>query len=272
MKSYLPPDSVLSSVLRLFSALCLSLAVLGEAQAFDHNTWDDLLARHVRPLRGGVATAVDYAGMARDRALLAGYLARLGAVSEAEFRRWPEKERLALLINAYNAWTVELVLTAWPELDSIRDLGSLLETPWKKRFIPFLGQTRSLDDIEHSMIRAKGVYDEPRIHFAVNCASVGCPALRPEAYTGDRLDAQLADATRRFLSDRTRNQVTGDRLAVSSLFKWYGKDFKRVGGLRAFLAGQAEALGLTDGERRGLEDGALEIVFLDYDWRLNTVP
>jgi hypothetical protein len=122
------------------------------------------------------------------------------------------------------------------------------------------------------MIRTKGAYDEPRIHFAVNCASIGCPALRPEAYSGARLAAQLADTTRRFLADRTRNRLTGDRFEVSSLFKWYGKDFDAVGGLRVFLADQGEAFGLTNAQRRSLRDGSLEIVFLDYDWDLNGTP
>jgi hypothetical protein len=139
----------------------------------------------------------------------------------------------------------------------------------EKSFIPLLGQTRSLDDIEHGLIRAKGAFEEPRIHFAVNCASVGCPALRPDAYTAARLDAQLADATRRFLADRTRNRLADGTLEVSSIFKWYGDDFERAGGLRAFLASQGKALGLTDAERQGLRDGSLKIVFLDYDWRLN---
>jgi hypothetical protein len=187
--------------------LWLAWATLTQAQSFGHGTWDGLLQRHVKPILGGVATQVDYGGMARERVQLKGYLDALAAVPEADFRRWPRDERLAFLINAYNAGTVELVLTRWPKLDSIKDLGSLLGSPWKKRFIPLLGGTRSLDDIEHGMIRAKGAYAEPRIHFAVNCASVGCPALRPEAYTAARLDAQLADATRRFLGDRTRNRV-----------------------------------------------------------------
>ena len=255
----------------LLIAICLSWATLAQAQAaaFDHGAWDGLLKHHVRPIRGGVATQVDYAGMARKRALLKGYLDALAAVAEADFRRWPKPERLAFLINAYNAWTVELVLTAWPQLDSIKDLGSLLASPWKKDFIPLLGRTRSLDDIEHGLIRAKGAFEEPRIHFAVNCASIGCPALLPDAYTAARLDAQLADATRRFLTDRSRNRLADGRLEVSSIFKWYGDDFDRVGGLRAFLASQGETLGLTAAERRGLRDGSLEIQFLDYDWRLN---
>lgn len=267
-----PCSGLLVSYWLLFCLLSMTLLAspaLARASPFDHGVWDGLLQRHVQPIGGGVSTEVDYAGMARERARLQGYLDALAAVPESDFRRWPEDERLAFLINAYNAWTVELVLSAWPELDSIKDLGSLLESPWKRRFIPLLGRTRSLDDIEHRMIRAKGIYDEPRIHFAVNCASVGCPALRSEAYTAAALDAQLSDATRRFLGDRTRNRAADARLEISNIFKWYGKDFDRVGGLRSFLAEQSDALGLTAEQLRALQAGALEITFLDYDWRLN---
>jgi hypothetical protein len=253
----------------LLSLTALAGPALARASPFDHGVWDGLLQRHVQPIGGGRSTEVDYAGMARERDQLKAYLDALAAVPESDFRRWAEDERLAFLINAYNAWTVELVLSAWPELDSIKDLGSLLESPWKRRFIPLFGRTRSLDDIEHGMIRAKGTYDEPRIHFAVNCASIGCPALRTEAYTAAALDAQLSDATRGFLGDRTRNRVADARLEISSIFKWYGKDFDRVGGLRGFLADQGDALGLTAEQLRALQAGALEITFLEYDWRLN---
>ncbi len=182
------------TLLILFCLLWVNLA-----QAYDHGAWDTLVKRHVQPIRGGVATQVDYAGMARDHVALKAYLDGLAAVRNEEFSRWPKPERLAFLINAYNAWTVELILTAWPDVKSIKDLGSWFRSPWKKSFIPLLSETRSLDNIEQGLIRAKGVYDEPRIHFAVNCASIGCPALRAEAYTAARLDAQLADATRLFL-------------------------------------------------------------------------
>ncbi len=254
----------------LLILLCLFGATL--AQAYDHGAWDGLLKRHVLPVRGGVATVVDYAGMAQERPALEGYLDGLAAVRPEDFQRWPKNERLAFLINAYNAWTVELILTAWPGLDSIKDLGGLFSSPWKKAFIPLLGRTRSLDDIEHGMIRARGAYDDPRIHFAVNCASIGCPALRPEAYAGDRLDAQLDDAARRFLADRSRNRLVDGKLRVSSLFKWYGGDFSRAGGVPGFLAGQAQALGLSEAQAGALRKGVLQLDYLDYDWGLNRKP
>lgn len=251
--------------------LMLALMWSHLALAFDHGAWNALLNRHVVVVRGGVATEVDYAGMARERVALKGYLDALARVRREDFNRWDKAERLAFLINAYNAWTVELVLTAWPGLDSIKDLGSVFRSPWKKSFIPLLGATRSLDDIEHGLIRAPGVYDEPRIHFAVNCASVGCPALRAEAYTGGGLDAQLADATRRFLSDRSRNRVEGGAFRVSSIFKWYGEDFASRGGVAGFIAAHGDTLGLTAAQRDRLGAGRMDIGFLDYDWRLNRI-
>lgn len=260
-----------------FLALMLwLLAVSAQAAGFDHAVWNSLLQRHVHVLGQGQSTQVDYAGMARERARLRTYLDALAAVRSREFDRWPKSERLAFLINAYNAWTVELVLTRYPDLRSIKDIGGVFSSPWKKRFIPLLGQIRSLDDIEHGLIRAEGAYEEPRIHFAVNCASVGCPALRREAYDAARLDAQLEDATRQFVGDRTHNRVGGQSLQVSSIFKWYRDDFETswrdARSLGAFLALYGAALGLDEAQRTRLVAGDMDISFLDYDWRLNRVP
>ncbi|RME68221.1 MAG: DUF547 domain-containing protein [Alphaproteobacteria bacterium] len=261
---------------RLAYILWLCLLAPAPARAFDHGGWDSLLKAHVAALPDSAATRVDYGGMTRDRARLDAYLQALGAVDEKSFDTWPKAERLAFLINAYNAWTVELILRHWPGVASIRDLGSLLRTPWQKRFIPLLGKMRTLDDIEHGMIRAPGAYDEPRIHFAVNCASIGCPPLRREAYTGARLDVQLEEATRAFLADRAYNRLVGDRLYVSRLFKWYREDFARgwrgYDSLAAFLAGYGDALGLDKAALGALRAGTLEIAFLDYDWQLNGIP
>lgn len=108
---------------------------------------------------------------------------------------------MAILINAYNAFTVELVVTAWTKVNSSKDLGSLLRSPWRRPFFTMLGARRTLDWVEHEQLRPR--CGEPRIHAAVNCASIGCPALRPEAFVAARLDAQLDDSMRRFLAERT---------------------------------------------------------------------
>lgn len=222
---------------------------------------------------GGQATQLDYAAMAEQREPLNAYLQRLTAVSRAEFDRWPHAEQLAFLINAYNAWTVELILRAWPDIESIKEQGSLFSSPWSKAFIPLLGETRSLDDIEHKLIRGSGRYQEPRVHFAVNCASIGCPALRAEAYQGAQLDAQLEAQTQLFLADRSRNRVRDGELQLSAIFKWYSDDFaaswRGVDSLAQFLVLYADALGLNATQQQQLQAGQLDLDFLDYDWRLN---
>lgn len=253
----------------LFAAVILS----SHAAAFDHAGWDALLKKHVVVLRSGQATQVDYAGFKTDRAALTQYLSATSGVARPDFDKWSKPEQLAFLLNAYNAWTVDLILSAYPDVTSIKDLGSLLQSPWKKRFIHLLGETRSLDDIEHGLIRGSGRYHEPRVHFAANCASIGCPALRPEAYVAERLDGQLEDATQKFLSDRSRNRPEGDALKVSSIFKWYRGDFEQgwrgANSLGGFLALYREAIGLNAESANRLAAGKMDIEFLPYDWRLN---
>ncbi len=245
------------------------------ANAFDHSQWDTLLKEHVLPLNGGQASQVDYQGFADDKAQLDRYLADLSQVDNADFDNWSKDEQLAFLINAYNAWTVDLILTKWPDLDSIKDLGSFFRSPWSQSFIPLLGETRSLDDIEHTLIRGSDHYQDPRIHFAVNCASIGCPSLRNEAYTGKRLDTQLDEQTRLFLQDRSRNRIDGGKLWLSSIFKWYREDFEKgwqgYSSLEQFLVDHAMDLSLTSEEIQKLKDKDMTIRFLDYDWALNKI-
>ena len=175
------------------SACCLPALALAQAAAFDHShaAWNALLKKHVVLLDGGKASQVRYAGMAADRVALKAYLAQLSAVSPAAVEAFSKPQQMAFLINAYNAFTVELILTRYPKLDSIRDLGSLLTKPWSIKNVPLLGTLLTLDNIEHDNLRTKGRFDDPRVHFAVNCASIGCPMLREEAFVADRLDAQL---------------------------------------------------------------------------------
>ncbi|AOS97913.1 hypothetical protein AUP74_02516 [Microbulbifer aggregans] len=240
---------------------------------FDHRDWSELLARHVDVREGGKVSLVDYRGMATNRAQLEHYLDALARVPQAEYARWAENEQLAFLINLYNAATIELILQRYPELDSIRDLGSWFRSPWKRDFIALFGRQYSLDDIEHGMIRAD--FTDPRIHFAVNCASIGCPMLRESAYTGSELNEQLEEQTQRFLGDRSRNRASENALELSAIFKWYRDDFARGWrghhSLSEFLYDYRQALGLSSRQARALQENKLAIRFLDYDWRLNDV-
>jgi hypothetical protein len=272
-------DARLSAAGRLCSAplrrallLSVVLFVSGAQAAFDHShaKFDTLLQRHVVWTRNGVASEVDYAAINRDRSLLRDYLAEVAAVTNEEYRDFTRSEQLAFLINAYNAYTIDFVLTKYPDIDSIRDLGSLFNSPWKKRFFPLLGEKRSLDEIEHGMIRKPGDFDEPRIHMAVNCASVSCPALRDEAFVSERLDTQLEDSVRRFLGDSSRNRADENGLWVSKIFDWYAVDFKKqAGSVAKWLAAYAEQLSNDPKIRAGVASASLRIRHLDYEWALN---
>ncbi|MDH4096103.1 MAG: DUF547 domain-containing protein [Betaproteobacteria bacterium] len=239
--------------------LVLAFAAL-PAWAFDHGhpAWDALLKKHVVVLQGEHASQVRYDGFAADRAALRAYLDSLSGVPAAEFEGWPKDERKAFLINAYNAFTVEKILTRWPDIRSIWDFGKIFGNPFKDDFFRLLGRPMTLDGIEHETLRRRGAYDDPRVHYAVNCASIGCPMLREEAYVAPRLEAQLDQQAVRFLSDRSRNRFRDGRLEVSKIFDWFKEDFEpRV----KYFARYARALDYPGGD--------VPIGFLDYDWTLN---
>ena len=232
----------------LFPVACL---------AADHQAWDALLKKHVVLLDGGKASRVDYAGMARDRDALRKYLSALSSVTEEGFLKEKQPEQMAFLINAYNAFMIEKVLTRYPGIGSVWDFGRLFGNPFKDRFFSLFGKPFSLDDIEHATLRK--IYREPRIHYAVNCAAIGCPMLREEAYAGARLEQQLEEQAVRFLSDRSRNRYRDGRLEVSKIFDWYGEDFEPR---ERYFQRYAGALGIPAGT-------APVLSFLDYDWSLN---
>ncbi|TWX73595.1 DUF547 domain-containing protein [Colwellia sp. C1TZA3] len=245
------------------------------AQEALHQPWQALLSQHVTPINNGHSSQVDYAGMKKDQLKLSAYLTTLGTIDKQAFAQWPAHKQLAFLINAYNAWTVALILTVYPDLESIKDLGSFFSSPWSKQFIPLLGETRSLDNIEHELIRGDNKYRDPRIHFAVNCASIGCPALREEAYSADKLEQQLAEQTVRFLTDKSRNRFAEQSMELSAIFKWYGDDFtlgfRGSNSLPTFILLYHKVLNLTPAQQAGLQSEDMATSFLNYDWALNAV-
>ncbi len=244
---------ILQSSLLLMLLLFPFASVSAEAL---HSGWTELLSRHVRD------GAVDYQGFKQDEAQLDNYLGLLAAASPDRFS---VAEQLAYWINGYNAYTVKLILDNFKNgapPSSIRKIGGLFSSPWKISFARMGGSTYTLDNIEHDIIRVK--FNEPRIHFAVNCASKSCPILISEAYEGEYLDRQLETSTRNFLENPAHNYLAGDTLHVSSIFKWYGEDFNDDP-LSFFLAHTEGALHRQLSGRKE----QIRIKYLDYDWSLN---
>jgi Protein of unknown function, DUF547 len=254
-----------------------ALAVSASALALDHGhkAWDELLNRHVRYVENGNASVVDYDGFAKNRAALKAVLDDYQKVTRPEFDSWSKSRQQAFLFNAYNAFTIEKILTRYPGIKSIRDFGTVFGNPWKDKFFTLFGEPSFLDHIEHGILRKEGAYDDPRVHVAVVCASVGCPMLRSEAFVAERLEAQLEDSLRRFLSDRTRNRFNpqSGKLEVSRIFDWYGKDFEKghkgFSSVKQGLSRYADLLADKPEDRARVRGQQAEVAFLDYDWSLN---
>ncbi len=261
----------------LFIILALTAAATVAAQGFDHEhlAWTALLRKHVVLIDGGKASRVRYGDLQKDRAQLKSYIGALAKVGENEFKGWSRDRRLAFLLNAYNAHMVELILTRYPKIESVWDFGKVFNNPFKQRFFTLFGREFTLDMIEHDTIRARGAYDDPRIHMAVNCASTGCPMLREEAYVADRLDRQLEEQVARFLSDRSRNRYNpaANTLEVSEIFRWYAADFasglQGIGSREQFFSKYANALADGPEHQKLIREQKAEIRFLVYDWALN---
>jgi len=222
-------------------------------QGADHGIYAGLLKKYVK---NGV---VDYQGFKNKEAKLDQYLKILEAVDTKALSR---DEQFAFYINAYNAWTIKLILTGYPEVRSIKDLGSFFSSPWKKKICRIDGRIITLDDIEHNILRPR--FKDPRVHFAINCAARSCPPLRSEPYGGAELDQQLDEMTRAFINDRVNNRLEGHILYVSSIFKWFKEDFNDdiVGFFLKYA--KADLKGQLESKR-----GKIKVKYLDYDWSLN---
>ncbi|MCW8931277.1 MAG: DUF547 domain-containing protein [Gammaproteobacteria bacterium] len=244
--------------------------------AFDHqhSQWHAILQENVHFNSTGVASRVDYSNIKKNSFALEQYLKILTTVNNTEFNHWSKNQQKAFLINAYNAFTVQLILTRYPDIKSIKEIGSFFSNPWKKKFFKLLNKKRSLDELEHTMLRKEGVYDDPYIHVALVCASIGCPALRNEAYTADRIEQQLADSMYDFLSDKERNRYHSDSntFEVSKIFDWYEEDFNKgyrgIFSLSDLLSRYSRALSNQEIPHKKPINSA-KISYLDYDWSLN---
>lgn len=240
--------------------LCLGAVALAQAAPFDqaHPLLDKTLKTYVKD------ALVDYPAVKANRQDLDRYLGEVAAVAEPDFKQWTEKQRLAYLINAYNGYTLQLIIDHYP-LKSIKDIGGWLKGPWDQPVVHLFGRTLTLNDLEHKILRVE--YAEPRIHFALVCAARGCPPLRGEAYVADRLEAQLDDQARQFLATANKNRVDAGEHVVylSPLFKWYGADFEKKSGsvlaaLKSYWPKEAATALANDG---------FKTRYTEYDWSLN---
>lgn len=218
----------------------------------DHSAWTTLLQKHVDE-----EGLVDYQGFMSDSTALNQYLDSLSA-NFPNPKTWSDNERLAYWINVYNAFTVKLILMHYP-MESIKDIKAVnitfVNTPWTIKFFEIGGKKMNLDMVEHRVIRK--YFDEPRIHFAVNCASTSCPKLRDEAFVADSLDEQLDDQARDFINDTTRNLITDEEVKLSKILKWYSGDFPKP------ITEYINQYSTTP-----IPENA-EINYMNYDWGLN---
>lgn len=200
-----------------------------------------------------------------DKLLLKQYLESISKIPEKLYTQWPKPQQLALLLNLYNANTISLILEHYP-VSSIRDIGWFGFGPWGRDRVELFGDSISLDDLEHEIIRRE--FNEPRIHFALVCAAKSCPPLRSEPYLAAKLDAQLNDQAKQFMSQTEKNRVTDDGVVLSKIFAWYGEDF---------AADQSQLLKALmphwpNSDQQALLKRDLKAITVDYseyDWSLN---
>jgi hypothetical protein len=240
------------AVILLAGGFVAGFSIPVAAQSFDHRLFDELLAKYIKDGR------VDYQGLKSEEQKLDKYLALLDA---ADPETLSTEEQFALYANAYNAYTIKLIVENYP-VKSIKDLGSLLKTPWKKEIVKLGGQVYTLDNIEHDILRPQ--FQDPRIHFAINCAAKDCPPLYPEAFWADRLDDQLERNTRAFLNNPEKTYLKGNTLYVTSIFKWFKEDFENdpLSFVLKYVEGDFKK------ELEAKKDD-IKVKYLSYDWSLN---
>ena len=247
-----------TSIVLIFAAFlfnaCAVSKVESNSKPVTHELWDTLVQTYVTP-----EGKVDYQGFIKDSLKLNAYLDLLSA-NHPNDKNWSADERLAYWINAYNAFTVKLIVDHYPT-KSIKDIKKgipFVSDVWEINFFEIEGKSYNLNDIEHGIIRKR--FAEPRIHAACNCASFSCPRLRNEAFTAVRLEEQLDDQMKGFINNKTKNKLDANNPKISKIFKWYGGDFKKTGkSVREFINQYAEVK---------INEGA-DFDYLDYIWTLN---
>lgn len=246
----------------------IQTAPAAASQAFSYHDYGTVLQTYVNE-----QGLVNYKGLQANRGQLDKFVATVGAVAPAVYQSWGEKEKLAFLINAYNAFTLQSIIDQQPLKNSIRDIPGV----WRWRKFPIAGELKTLDNIEHDTIRKN--FNEPRIHLALVCAAVSCPPLRNQPYTPKKLDEQLSAQVRRFLASPQgfRLEAGEARVYLSSIYKWYGSDWEKSYAAPDQFTGNSSERAvlnflsryLSPTEQNYLEAGNYQINYLDYDWSLN---
>jgi hypothetical protein len=244
----------MQKIIVFISSILFSLISFSQS-GVSHSSFDELLQKHVDD-----QGMVNYKGLGKERSKLKSYLKIIE--SNPPQKSWSKDEKLAYWINAYNAFTLELILNNYP-VKSIKDIGATIKipfvnTPWDIKFIHIGDEEYDLNNLEHGIIRKE--FNEPRIHFALVCAAVSCPKLQNRAYLPEKLDEQLTKAAKEFLSNTMKNEFeSADRASLSKLFNWYGGDFTKEMNLIEYI-NQYSKIKLNK---------QAEIDWMDYDWALN---
>lgn len=224
----------------------------GNENPLDHNEWTSLLQKHVN-----AKGLVNYKGFIKDSLQFNNYLNTL--IENKPCDSWRKNAQLAYWINVYNAFTIKIVADNYP-VKSIKDIKKgipFVNSVWDVKFIPYKDGKLDLNGVEHGILRKQ--FNEPRIHFAINCASFSCPPLLNEAYTTKNLEAQLIRMTKAFLADEDRNIITENKLQLSKIFSWFKGDFTKAQSLIEFLNLYAPVT----------IKGDAAIGHLSYNWELN---
>ena len=257
----------------LLTAVLASSAGVVSAQAFDqtYENYDRVLKTYVADGR------VNYSGLKEAPEALEVYLESAAGVPEEQFNAWTESQRLAFLINLYNAGTLKLIVDHYP-VKSIKDIGSFVKGPWDQPAVKLFGKIITLNHLEHDILRKQ--FSEPRIHMALVCAAKGCPPLRSEVYLAETLDGQLNDQSRGYLTSQAGLSIDREKKVVyfSSIFKWYGEDFISKYSPKAGFTGLDKteravakfcSAYIVSTDSAFLSAGGYAFKYLDYDWSLN---
>ena len=246
-------------IFRTFFFLTAVMTVIfAEARSvpkLDNRLYAELLSKHTRD------GLVDYASFKAEHPKLKQYLAYLAGINPDELNR---DDAFAYYINLYNAATIDLVLENYPGIDSIKDIGGFFGKPWKIEFITLKGKKVHLDHVEHEILRP--TYKDPRLHFAVNCASLGCPPLYAKPFEGETIDATLDELARQNMADPAHTRLDGDDLYVSKVFDWFGEDW---GGKEDKIAFVRKHSAPDQAAKIDRLDSNLDLKYSDWDWTLN---